>query len=76
MKDAIPNYDYPATDEEWDGWEVREVLYHCTDAMEGPENNTVVFEMESPLAICANVFIFVRYCWDREIEDRVQQREV
>ena len=58
LKDAIPNYNY-TTDEEWDGWEAREMPFHCADAMEGPDNDTVVFDVASSLAVCVNVFIFV-----------------
>ena len=35
LERATPAYNY-TTDEEWDGWEAREMLLTCADAMEVP----------------------------------------
>ena len=58
LKDAIPSYNY-TTDEEWDGWEAREILFQCADAIEGPDTLTAVFELDGSVSVCAKVFIFV-----------------
>jgi len=56
LKDAIPAYNC-STDEEWDGWETRELSFLCPIATEGPDSYTTVFELDSSIPECMNVLI-------------------
>jgi len=60
LRDVLPGYNYDY-DDEWDGWEAREVVFECEQAIHrhDDENYTAVLQVAVGLAYCEITFIFV-----------------
>jgi len=61
-----PNYEYDDYEDGWNGWEAREIVFHCEGATiyhSSDNYYTVPLGFRSGGDICGNSFLFVSTLW-------------